>query len=254
MYRHGYNNDISFYRPDGSTERKSIQWCINNDFYQVEEGLWSGDWYYKRFPEEKLRKEEKEKERLKKEKERLNRDPSEVVREYKRERYETRHAELLDEICDGCCYGDADGAAASTTRARQKLANLERDFTASTTNRWEQSANFFDQHFTPRTRKKSANLLREKYDFVCPLQGCLSDFRTDALLKEHVRTQTGKGHCGYRKRHNIAFCSVVPSSKKRYRPLDPTLKKRPRSVTTCVKSSSPRKQTDIRAFFQVTTK
>jgi hypothetical protein len=72
--------DISFYRPDGSTERKSIQWCLDNDFYKIEEGLWSGDWYYKRFPEDKLRKEEEEKERL-------NRDPREVEREFARERY-----------------------------------------------------------------------------------------------------------------------------------------------------------------------
>jgi hypothetical protein len=80
---------ILFYRPDGSAASKTIQWCIlDNNFYKIEEGLWSGDWYYKRFPEEKLRNEEKEKERL-------NRDPAEVLREYT---YNTRHAELLDKI------------------------------------------------------------------------------------------------------------------------------------------------------------
>jgi len=44
---------VEFFRPDGDTESKDVQWCLDNDFFQVEDGLWSGDWYYKEHPEER---------------------------------------------------------------------------------------------------------------------------------------------------------------------------------------------------------
>ena len=53
----GYNwddeehKDVHFYRPDGDIEGKSIHWCETNGFYQLEEGTWSGDWYYEHFPD-----------------------------------------------------------------------------------------------------------------------------------------------------------------------------------------------------------
>ena len=58
-YGYGYDGyeeeeeDITFFRPDGDTELKSKQWCRDNGFYEIEEGLWSGDWYWRHFPEEK---------------------------------------------------------------------------------------------------------------------------------------------------------------------------------------------------------
>jgi len=59
-----YNNDeeqedIAFYRPDRSIEGKSIHWCVTNGFFKVEEDLWSGDWYYRHFPEKLLEKEQR---------------------------------------------------------------------------------------------------------------------------------------------------------------------------------------------------
>ena len=32
-------------RPDGDIESKTIAWCLDNDFFEVEPGLWSGPWY-----------------------------------------------------------------------------------------------------------------------------------------------------------------------------------------------------------------
>lgn len=32
-----WNEDINFYRPDGTTERKSIGWCKGNGFFRIEE-------------------------------------------------------------------------------------------------------------------------------------------------------------------------------------------------------------------------
>ncbi|CAJ1941365.1 unnamed protein product [Cylindrotheca closterium] len=54
-------DDIDFYRPDGTYECKSPQWCRDHGFFQVGETEWSGKWYYEQFPE---RKEQWEKERV----------------------------------------------------------------------------------------------------------------------------------------------------------------------------------------------
>jgi len=59
-YDDGYNHKpVDFLRPDGDTETKDVQWCLDNNFFQVHDGLggeyplWSGNWYYKKHPEEK---------------------------------------------------------------------------------------------------------------------------------------------------------------------------------------------------------
>ena len=53
-YRHDEEDheDITFIRPDGDTEGKSISWCKSNGFFEIEEGVWSGPWYYRQHPEE----------------------------------------------------------------------------------------------------------------------------------------------------------------------------------------------------------
>jgi len=37
---------VTFYRPDRSTEMKNIMWCLDQEFLEVEEGLWSGGWFF----------------------------------------------------------------------------------------------------------------------------------------------------------------------------------------------------------------
>lgn len=50
---------VEFLRPDGDIEGKDVQWCLDNDFFQIHEGcdgdcqLWSGPWYYRDRPEER---------------------------------------------------------------------------------------------------------------------------------------------------------------------------------------------------------
>mmetsp|Transcript_35294 Transcript_35294/g.77302 ORF Transcript_35294/g.77302 Transcript_35294/m.77302 type:complete len:325 (+) Transcript_35294:46-1020(+) len=44
--------DITFIRPDGTTEGKSIGWCKSNDFFEIEAGIWSGPWYYRLHPDQ----------------------------------------------------------------------------------------------------------------------------------------------------------------------------------------------------------
>ena len=53
-YRHDEEDheDITFIRPDGDTEGKSISWCKSNGFFEIAEGVWSGPWYYRQHPEE----------------------------------------------------------------------------------------------------------------------------------------------------------------------------------------------------------
>jgi hypothetical protein len=55
----GNHEDIDFLRPDGSIEGKGIDWCLSNDFFQIEEGLWSGPWFYDTYPAAKVVHEER---------------------------------------------------------------------------------------------------------------------------------------------------------------------------------------------------
>jgi hypothetical protein len=38
--------EVDFLRPDGDIETKDVQWCKDNNFFQVGDELWSGPWYY----------------------------------------------------------------------------------------------------------------------------------------------------------------------------------------------------------------
>jgi hypothetical protein len=40
------DEEVTFIRPDGSPESKTIGWCKDNGFSQVGEGLWAGPWYW----------------------------------------------------------------------------------------------------------------------------------------------------------------------------------------------------------------
>lgn len=51
--------DISFFRPDGATESKSIDWCLGNGFFEIEEDLWSGPWFYRKYPKAEAMHEER---------------------------------------------------------------------------------------------------------------------------------------------------------------------------------------------------
>ncbi len=42
------HTEVTFFRPDGDTETKDVQWCLDNGFFEVEKGLWSGKWYYEK--------------------------------------------------------------------------------------------------------------------------------------------------------------------------------------------------------------
>lgn len=40
-----FGGSVSFIRPDGDDEGKDVQWFLNHcDFFEVEDGVWSGDW------------------------------------------------------------------------------------------------------------------------------------------------------------------------------------------------------------------
>ena len=49
-----YNDTpVDFFRPDGDIEGKDIQWCLDNHFFEIRDGLWSGPWYYDYYPDER---------------------------------------------------------------------------------------------------------------------------------------------------------------------------------------------------------
>lgn len=44
---------VNFFRPDGDIEGMDIQWCLDNNFFEIHDGLWSGPWYYDYYPDER---------------------------------------------------------------------------------------------------------------------------------------------------------------------------------------------------------
>lgn len=52
-----------FLRPDGDVEGKNVQWCLDNDFVHIREGLWAGEWYYRDHGNPDDPAEEKDRER-----------------------------------------------------------------------------------------------------------------------------------------------------------------------------------------------
>jgi hypothetical protein len=88
------SEEVTFYRPDGSVEGKDVGWCLDNDFHEIEPGLWSGDWYYEDFPDFKKEQEARE-EQVRK----MMSDPA-FIAEEKERRKKQRRAELLSDIYD----------------------------------------------------------------------------------------------------------------------------------------------------------
>jgi hypothetical protein len=104
-YRHKYGSygyskgrrrseEVTFYRPDGSIEGKDVGWCLDNDFHEIKDGLWSGDWYYRDFPDFKKEQVAREKQVRK-----MMSDPA-FIAEEKERRKKQRRAELLSDIYD----------------------------------------------------------------------------------------------------------------------------------------------------------
>jgi hypothetical protein len=56
-YRGRLYEEVNFYRPDGDTEGKDIGWCLGNGFFEIEPGLWSGDWFYRHHPNFKTKQQ-----------------------------------------------------------------------------------------------------------------------------------------------------------------------------------------------------
>eukprot|EP00978_Attheya_sp_CCMP212_P007499 scaffold17388_cov46-Attheya_sp.AAC.1 len=109
--RYRRSEEVTFYRPDRSTESKDIGWCLDHKFYEIEEGLWSGDWYYRHYPDKKKRPSS---------------DPISTKRkrtvpvESYEERAQKRKKKLRDEIDSSC---DPNGY--TTLQARRELAQME---------------------------------------------------------------------------------------------------------------------------------
>jgi hypothetical protein len=88
------SEQVTFYRPDGSDEGKDVGWCLDNDFHEIEPGLWSGDWYYRDFPNFK-----KEQEGRAEQKRKMRSDPA-FIAEAKEQIKKQRRAQLLEDIYD----------------------------------------------------------------------------------------------------------------------------------------------------------
>jgi hypothetical protein len=111
---------VTFYRPDGDTEGKDVGWCLDNNFYEIHPGLWSGDWYYDHHPEEKPKGKDGGSNVQKGHIEKNN------YMESRKEWREEREGELLDTICDGCSSsGQVKAATAELSQMELDDANMD---------------------------------------------------------------------------------------------------------------------------------
>lgn len=221
------DTEVSFYRPDGSCEGKDIGWCLDNGFHEIEDGLWSGDWYYRHHPNYK---EEKEAARKEQEAKRKSISPQERLERAKKE----RRGELLDEIYNGAF----DPNHPMYDGARRELDIL-------------------DGRVIERPPPKGSC---KEGEFSCPT--CHIRFLTDENRDEHIKTRTGKAHNRYREKHHIDFKGWTPptapqthnSSPEQQKPETPLPPNQTdiRSFfkTNTSASDTQNSQSDIRSFFQ----
>ena len=185
---------VTFYRPDGDTEGKDIQWCRDNGFFHIEEDLWSGNWYYDHFPDkrptdcpvggcqqqfhtsEKLDLHLRNNMGKAHDRYRKNNDivfgptPEEKAEKEAKEarmmdaiRNEKR-ADLIDTVINASYVGIPEYLVA---KARQELRKMD---------------------------EKEIERDEEEYEFPCTVQQCRRRFKTQDDLYDHLEDSKGKGH------------------------------------------------------------
>ena len=236
---------VSFYRPDGKCEGKDIGWCLDNGFFEIEDGLWSGDWYYEHHPNYKSEQEAACKEKAAKRK-RISPDDS------RKRAKEARRAELLDEIYNGA-YHPRSHVYDSARRELDILDGKEVSDVVMTAKK-------------PRLFKQRKTAHVPKGEFSCPV--CKKHFVTEDLQKEHVQTQGGKGHRRYRRQPHLwsnlpppysnreskepchaLFQEQMDQGQRRFPPA-PQQDHQQSATSLTQEHVPPTNQTDIRSFFQ----
>jgi hypothetical protein len=214
-------------------------------FIEIEDGLWSGDWYYERHPNYKSEQEAARKERAAK---RKCISPEDSRKRAK----EARRTELLDEIYNGA-YHPRSHVYDSARRELDILDGNEVNDVFMTAKK----PSLFKQ-------RKTAHV--PKGEFSCPV--CKKHFETEDLQKEHVQTQGGKGHRRYRRQPHLWSNLPPPYSNREskepcYALIQEQMDKGERSYVPLPQQDhqqsatslmqelvSPTNQTDIRSFFQ----
>ncbi|KAL3905453.1 MAG: hypothetical protein SGARI_004452 [Bacillariaceae sp.] len=184
LYNREAHIDVSFYRPDGDIESKSIDWCKTNGFFQVGEDLWSGEWYYEKFPEERPKKCPVCPKQF---------DTEEAVDKHVRITYGKAHAR----------YRSEHGIQAGLTeqeKEEERAKEQERKRKRKQEERWEyleiiSDPSVYSGYQIGQARKKLREIDERDYEFDCPVKGCHRRFENEnSMYRNHLRDSGGNAH------------------------------------------------------------
>jgi hypothetical protein len=178
---------VTFYRPDGDTEGKDVQWCLDNGFFHIEEDLWSGNWYYRHFPDKRpkecpvggCKKQFKTSEKL------------DVHLRHNQGAAHDRYRKDKDII-----FGPTAEEKTKTEAKEAKMVKKRRD---------DKRAELLDtvvnglydgisENSVKQARKELQKMDEEEYEFPCTVQQCGRKFKAQVDLHEHLEESKGKGH------------------------------------------------------------
>lgn len=184
--------DITFYHPDGSTEGKSKSWCISNGFFEIEPGLWSGEWYWRDSPHAKKELEEQKRQQAAEaEKKRKSGQLAGVdcLAEDKRRRRE----ELPDELHGQ--DGPHPGAAGADLRQLEKEDDSKFECPIGGCTRKFPSQVQLDNHVQNQTGKAHTRHRRQ----------------------HNLKNQAGRGHDRHHQKDSLPLQNQTGTSRDRYR-------------------------------------
>lgn len=187
-----YYGDVHFYRPDGDTEGKSRHWCDTNGFFQVEEGLWSGDWYYKHFPEKLIEKKQRTCPVQGCGKEFRTSDHTE---KHVRTSIGKAHCTYRKEhgIKRGPTPEEEEEERAAKKRREEKRIAAERSELYEILNESMMDPESFGYQ-AQRARERLQELDERDNEILCPVNQCKRRFETKDDLRMHLVLSKGKAH------------------------------------------------------------
>ena len=189
---HGSRNEpdhtpVTFYRPDGDTESKDIQWCLDNGFFHIEGDLWSGNWYYRHFPDKKpkecpvggFKKQFKTSEKL-----------DVHLRNQKGASHE-RYRKDNDIMCGPTPEQTAEKEAKEARVVKKRRDEKRAELLDTAVNGLYDG---ISENRVKQARKELQKMDEEEYEFPCTVQQCGRKLKAQVDLHAHLEESKGKGH------------------------------------------------------------
>jgi len=178
---------VTFYRPDGDTESKDIQWCRDNGFFHIEGDLWSGNWYYRHFPDKKpkecpvggCKKQFKTSEKL------------DVHLRNQKGAPHNRYRKDNDIICGPTPEQTAEKEAKEARVVKKRRDEKRAELLDTAVNGLYDG---ISENRVKQARKELQKMDEEEYEFPCTVQQCGRKLKAQVDLHAHLEESKGKGH------------------------------------------------------------